>query len=100
MNEEKFTINVNVAERYYPITIARSEEESFRNLAKQINDLLFQLSQRFPNREIQDYMAMALLQYAINLKRTKDSFDTTYVIKKIEQLDKFIEDFLVEEQVL
>ncbi len=100
MNEEKFTIKVNVAERYYPIVISRSEEESFRSIATQINDLLLQLSQRFPNKETQDYMAMALLQYAVNFKQTKDLHNTTQLLKKIEQLDKIIEDFLVEEQVL
>lgn len=100
MNDEKFTIKVNVAERYYPVTIARSDEESFRNLAKQINDILFRFSQRYPGKEMQDYMAMVLLQYAAELKQTKASLDSTLASKKLEQLNKTIEDFLVEEQVL
>lgn len=58
MNEDKITIRVNIAERYYPITIARSEEESFRLIAKQINEMLLHLQQRFPSKDLQDYMAM------------------------------------------
>ncbi len=100
MNEDKITIRVSIAERYYPITIARSEEESFRLIAKQINEQLLQLKQRFPSKDLQDYMAMSLLQYALRLKKTETPSELIELTQKIEQLNKTVEDFLVIEQVL
>lgn len=100
MNEDKITIRVNIAERYYPITIARSEEESFRLIAKQINDLLLQFQQRYPNKDLQDYMAMGLLQYATRAKKMETPSELIELTQKMEQLNKTVEDFLVVEQVL
>lgn len=100
MNEDKITIRVNIAERYYPITIARSEEESFRLIAKQINDLLLQFQQRYPNKDLQDYMAMSLLQYATRAKKMETPSELIELTQKMEQLNKTVEDFLVVEQVL
>ncbi len=100
MNGEKFTIRVKIAERLYPITIARSEEETFRTIARQINDLILQFSQRYPDRDMQDFMAMALLQLGSQLKRSNELAESKDLVKKLEQLDKTLEDFLVEEQVL
>ncbi|MGQ9847815.1 MAG: cell division protein ZapA [Bacteroidales bacterium] len=100
MNEEKMTIRVLIAERYYPLTIARSEEEAIRKMAKQINETLFQYSQRYPGKETQDYMAMALLQYALQLQSLSSQNNIAPILEKLEQLNKDLEIFLVQEQVL
>lgn len=94
MNGEKITIRVNIAERYYPLTIARSEEEAIRKMAKQINEVLFQYSQRYPGKETQDYMAMTLLQFAL---QSSHQNNVASIIEKLEQLDKQLEDILVQE---
>lgn len=100
MNGEKITIRVNIAERYYPLTIARSEEEAIRKMAKQINEVLFQYSQRYPGKETQDYMAMALLQYALQTQSLSKQNNIAPILEKMEQLNKDLEGFLVQEQVL
>ncbi|HOU98854.1 MAG TPA: cell division protein ZapA [Bacteroidales bacterium] len=100
MNGEKITIRLNIAERYYPLTIARSEEEAMRKMAKQINEVLFQYSQRYPGKETQDYMAMSLLQYALKIQSLSNQNNVAPIIEKLEQLDKNMEEFLVQEQVL
>lgn len=100
MNGEKITIRVNIAERYYPLTIARSEEEAIRKMAKQINEFLFQYSQRYPGKETQDYMAMTLLQYALQTQSLSNQNNIAPILEKMEQLNKEIEGFLVQEQVL
>lgn len=100
MNGEKITIRVNIAERYYPLTIARSEEEAIRKMAKQINEVLFQYSQRYPGKETQDYMAMTLLQYALQTQSLSDQNNIAPILEKMEQLNKDLEEFLVQEQVL
>jgi len=100
MNGEKITIRLNIAERYYPLTIARSEEEAMRKMAKQINEGLFQYSQRYPGKETQDYMAMSLLQYALKIQSLSNQNNVAPILEKLEQLDKNMEEFLVQEQVL
>ncbi len=100
MNGEKFTIRVNIADRYYPLTIARIEEESFRKMAKHINDTLLLYRQRYPGKETQDYMAMTLLQLATQVNQLKENTDISPVIEKITNLNKELEDFFVQEQVL
>lgn len=100
MNGEKITIRVNIAERYYPLTIARSEEEAIRKMAKQINEVLFQYSQRYPGKETQDYMAMALLHYALQTQSLSHQNNVSPILERLEQLNKDLEVFLVQEQVL
>ncbi|MCX7861522.1 MAG: cell division protein ZapA [Bacteroidales bacterium] len=100
MNEDKITIRINVADRYYPITIKRSDEESFREVGKQINDVYLKMCQLFPGKDSQDYLAMTLLQMVIKSQQTEKQTQFEEFVKKIEQLDKTIEDFLVIEQVL
>lgn len=100
MNEEKITIRVNIAERYYPLVIAQSEEESIRKMAKQVNQILFQYSQRYPGKETQDYMAMTLLQYALQLQSLFTQNSIAPILEKLEQLNKDLEIFMVQEQVL
>jgi len=36
--EEKLSIRVNIADRYYPLKIERDDEERIRRAAKMIND--------------------------------------------------------------
>lgn len=100
MNGDKLTIRVNIADRYYPLTITRSEEEAIRKVAKQINFIILQYSHRYPGKETQDYMAMTLLQYAMQVQSLKDNTNLSPILKKLEYLDKEIEAFLVQEQVL
>jgi len=100
MNGEKFTIRVNIADRYYPLTIARSEEEAIRKMAKQINTNLFQYKQQYPGKDTQDYMAMVLLQYALKNLSLSDMSNIAPMLEKLKQLDKDLENFMVQEQVL
>jgi cell division protein ZapA len=100
MNGEKFAIRVSIADRQYPLTINRSEEESFRKMAKQINDALFVYRQHYPGKETQDYMAMVMLQMATQIDTLKKNTDMSPVIEKLNNLNKEMEDFFLQEQVL
>jgi len=58
---------VQIAERFYPLKIERSEEERIRKAAKLINDRLIQYKQRYTDKDPQDFLAMAALQFVIQL---------------------------------
>ena len=40
--DDKLSINVNIAERMYPLRVDRKDEESIRKAAKIINDKVIQ----------------------------------------------------------
>ncbi len=65
--DEKLAIKVQIAERFYPLKIERSEEERIRKAAKLINDRLLQYKQRYTDKDPQDFLAMAALQFVIQL---------------------------------
>ena len=65
--DEKLPIKVQIAERYYPLKIDRRDEEKIRKAAKLINDKLLQYKQRYTDKDSQDFLAMAALQFVIQL---------------------------------
>jgi len=65
--EEPLSIKVQIAERFYPLKIKRQDEEKIRKAAKLINDKVLQYKQRYTDKDSQDFMAMAALQFVINL---------------------------------
>ena len=67
MMEEQLSIKVQIAERFYPLKIKRQDEEKIRKAAKLINDKVLQYKQRYTDKDAQDFMAMAALQFVINL---------------------------------
>ena len=61
------SIKVQIAERFYPLKIKRQDEEKIRKAARLINDKVLQYKQRYTDKDTQDFMAMAALQFVINL---------------------------------
>jgi cell division protein ZapA (FtsZ GTPase activity inhibitor) len=64
---ETFTIRVNIADRYYPLKIKRADEAKVRNAAKKINDTVFQYRKVYSDKDAQDFLAMAALQFVTKL---------------------------------
>jgi len=67
MKEDMLSIKVQIAERFYPLKIKRQDEEKIRKASKLINDKVLQYKQRYTDKDTQDFMAMAALQFVINL---------------------------------
>jgi len=67
MMEDMLSIKVQIAERFYPLKIKRQDEEKIRKASKLINDKVLQYKQRYTDKDTQDFMAMAALQFVINL---------------------------------
>jgi cell division protein ZapA len=89
--DDKLSIRVNVADRYYPLKVERENEEKIRKAARMINEKVLQYKQRYSDKDVQDFLAMASLQYVIKLteeeeKRSSDHFPDTIkeLIKKID----------------
>ncbi|HDP75670.1 MAG TPA: cell division protein ZapA [Bacteroidales bacterium] len=92
--DEKLSINVNVAERLYPLKINRDDEEKIRRAAKLINDKVMLYKQRYSDKDVQDYLAMAALQFVIKLIECEDKTDTSEFISELKDLDEWLGSFI------
>jgi cell division protein ZapA (FtsZ GTPase activity inhibitor) len=92
--EEKLSIRVNIADRYYPLKIEREDEEKIRKAAKMINDKVFQYKTKYADKDIQDFLAMAALQFVIRLTEMEDKSEGSDLTERMrllgESLDKLV----------
>lgn len=92
--EEKLSIRVNIADRYYPLKIEREDEEKIRKAAKMINDKVFQYKTKYADKDIQDFLAMAALQFVIRLTEMEDKNESTDLFSKIKQLGETLDEII------
>lgn len=97
--EDKLSINVNLADRIYPLRIDRNEEESIRKAAKIINDKVAQYKQKYISKDIQDCLAMATLQFVIQKFDTEKRIDVSPLVEELEVMNDFLAEFLEKENL-
>jgi len=83
--DEKLSIKVNVADRYYPLKIDSKDEEKIRKAAKLINERILQYKQRYSDKDIQDFLAMAALQYVIKVIEFEEKPDESPVLEELKE---------------
>lgn len=91
---EKQSININIAERYYPLTVDRKDEERIRKAAKIINDKILQYKQVYKDKDIQDFLAMVTLQFTIKYLESEELLDENPILEKIKNINEELEVFL------
>jgi len=97
MNEtmdDKLSIKVNVADRYYPLKIERSDEEKIRKAARLINEKVLQYKQRYLDKDVQDFLAMAALQFVTRIIEMEDKTDISPLEQKMQELNEELEEYL------
>ena len=94
--EDKLSIRVNVADRYYPLKIDRIDEEKIRKAAKMINEKVLQYKQKYTDKDIQDFLAMAALQYVIKVLEGDSNSEASPVLEELKDLDNELSEFLKE----
>ncbi len=95
--EEKLSIKVNIAERYYPLRIDREDEEKIRKAARLINEKILQYKQKYTDKDTQDFIAMAALQFVIlNLEMEKKA-DSSPFEESLREVNDELESFLNKE---
>lgn len=92
--DEKLSIRINLADRYYPLKIERDDEEKIRKAAKLINDKVFQYKTKYADKDIQDFLAMAALQFVIRLIEVEEKQDDTNLIQKLQKLNDELEEIV------
>lgn len=94
--DDKLSIRVNVADRYYPLKVEREDEERIRRAARMINEKVLQYKQRYTDKDVQDFLAMAALQFVIRLIEEEEKLSSDYLPGAIKELTQKIEAVLEE----
>jgi cell division protein ZapA (FtsZ GTPase activity inhibitor) len=92
--DDKLSIKVNVADRYYPLKIERRDEEKIRKAARLINEKVLQYKQRYLDKDVQDFLAMAALQFVTRIIEMEDKTDISPMEQKLQELNEELEEYL------
>lgn len=107
--EDQFIIRIKIADRYYPITINRNdeqEEEKMRKAASKINDTILRYKQTFEEKnedngefkgDTQDYLAMTALQFTKLFIESCDRYDISPIIDNIKELNQELGEYIEKE---
>ena len=95
--DDKLSININIADRLYPLRVDRKDEESIRRAAKIINEKVVQYKQKYAEKDKQDCMAMATLQFVIQKFDTEKRLDNSPLVEQLEVMNDLLADFLEKE---
>ncbi len=95
--DSKFHIKLQIAGRYYPLMIEREDEERFRKAARLINEKVAQYKQRYKEKDIQDFLSMAALQFVLRELEIEEKIDDRPLVSAIEELTDEIEAFVKKE---
>jgi len=94
----ELSIKVSIANRVYPLTIKREEEESIRKAAKLLNESIENLESNYAVRDKQDLLAMAALEYASQALSSSSELAVNEIQKEwsqeLEVLDKKLGEYL------
>ncbi len=97
--EDKLSIRVNVADRYYPLKIDPNDEEKIRKAAKLINEKVIQYKQRYNDKDTQDFLAMAALQFVIKMLESENRFDVSPIVAQLNELNDQFGDYLEKREI-
>jgi cell division protein ZapA (FtsZ GTPase activity inhibitor) len=95
--DDKLSIRINIADRYYPLKIERKDEEKIRTAARLINEKVLQYKQKYVDKDAQDFLAMAALQYVIKVLDLEERNDIGPMIDEIQQLNSELDSILEKE---
>ena len=97
MTEDKLSIRISIADRYYPLKIVAADEERIRIAAKRINEKIEQYRRRYAGRDIQDALSMATLQFVIRLIESENNENIEPLVKELDSITTQIEAYIQKE---
>lgn len=94
--DDKLSIRVNVADRYYPLKVDPENEEKIRKAARMINEKVLQYKQRYTDKDVQDFLAMASLQYVVKLTEEEEKAGNDNLPAALNEMIRKIDSVLQE----
>ncbi len=98
--DDKLSIKVNLVDRSYPLKIDRKDEEKIRKAARLINERVLQYKQRYAEKDNQDFLAMAALQFVIKNIEFEEEMNDQHLFDKLVEITDRLEEYIQKESVL
>lgn len=90
-------ISATIADRSYRIKISPGDEEIVRKTLKLINEKLVEFKTQFAGKDMQDYVAMALIWFATEQNNTTAAgFEKDAIARQLASLEQLIDKHLSE----
>ena len=91
MSEKEISIKINICDRYYPLRIQTSEEESIRKAANAINEKVKSYVANYSLQDKQDALSMVSLELASESKETEsDQHDWEAIYEKMKSIEQLL----------
>lgn len=84
--DEKLNITVSIADKRYPLTIKREDEENIRKAEALLKERILQYRQHFDAGNA-DILAMTAFQFAVQNIEMEDSHDNSPIFDQIEEMN-------------
>lgn len=92
---ESLNIKVTVANRTYPLTIKREDEEQVRKAVKVIEERLMVYEKSFAARDTQDLLSMCLLEMSVKVLTDEQKLKVdSSVEEQLQMLESLIDEQL------
>lgn len=92
----KLKIKVQIADRFYPLTIDRQEEEQVRRAASNINTAIANLKSKYAINDVQDAISMSALQLSVLGEKATNEREQveSQVSSALAELERSLDDLL------
>lgn len=90
-------ITVLIAGRPYPLKVKANDETTIRKIVKDVNEQVNRFQLSYTNKDKQDCLALAVLTYAVDLHKIRQSLSTTQdpqIAEQLSQLDALLDEVL------
>ena len=97
MEPQLIPVNIVVADRTYRIKIRKDEEEDVRRVMKEVNEKIVEFKAAYAGKDIQDYIAMALIMYATHpatIGGKAQANIAPFLREKLQHLDNLLDEQL------
>lgn len=93
--EEKHRIQITIADRSYPFSVAPDQEEIMRLAVKRISERMDNYKKKFALRDNQDALAITALMFVAQMIKEKRTDTSGSLVKELQylsdQLDEYFE---------
>jgi cell division protein ZapA len=91
MSEEEISIKINICDRFYPLRINASEEESVRRAANTINERAKYYIDNYSVQDKQDALAMVSLEFASEIDSGSNNTSMDSIQQKLNDLEQMLD---------
>lgn len=92
MSEQLIPATITIADRSYRIRIFPKDEEVVRKTVKTINEKIIEFKTQFAGKDMQDYVAMALVWFATEQNAVSaGDVERENIADKLNQLEKMLD---------